>query len=297
MSLEYGKKSYAKWILAGEHTVLRGGPALVFPFKKYFIEFKYLASDNEFHLQLKSEDSPMEVLFWGIMEKALHLVNKKRNDLKGQLKINPQIPIGGGLGSSSALCVSLIEWFHYLGWVPKDQIFSASRELEHIIHGESSGVDIVGAMSETGQRFLKKGDYDSFPIHWQPNWYLSDCGQKGVTASCIQKVQTLLKKNPDIGAKIDKQMIKSVELAQKSLGLYDEEQGLDILTEAIDLASSCFKQWGLVHGSLKEHMHNLTRNGAISVKPTGSGEGGYVLSLWKRPAPPILKNQLGLIEV
>lgn len=295
--MDYTKKSYAKWILAGEHTVLRGGPALVFPFKKYFIQFSYLNTESELSIKLNSSQDAMEMFFWGIVEKALSMVNKKRSDLKGELTIDAQIPIGGGLGSSSALCVALMSWFEHLGWLDKKNIFSASKEIEHIIHGESSGVDIVGAMSEDGCLFYKSGEQKELKMGWQPNWYISDCGQKGATASCITKVKLLLEKTPEVGKKIDRLMISSVEMAVEGLALTDKEKGNELLAQSIDLASGAFSQWGLVHGSLKQHMHDLTKNGAMAVKPTGSGGGGYVLSLWTNPPSPIVCDGLGLIQL
>ncbi len=295
--MDYSKKSYAKWILAGEHTVLRGGPALVFPFKKYFIEFNYTNSSNELAITVNSSQDAMEMFFWGIVEKALHIVNKKRSDLTGELNINAQIPIGGGLGSSSALCVALMSWFEYLGWLDKSNIFAASREIEHIIHGESSGVDIVGAMSENGNLFYKTGEITPLQINWEPNWYISDCKQKGATASCITKVKSILEKTPDVGKKIDRMMTSSVDKAIEALALTDKVRGNELLTQSIDLASGAFTQWGLVHGSLKQHMLELTKNGAIAIKPTGSGGGGYVLSLWTNPPSPIICDGLGLIKL
>ncbi len=295
--MDYEKKSYAKWILAGEHSVLRGSPALVFPFKKYFIQFNYTKNSSELRIEVNSSQEAMELFFWGIVEKALHLVDKKRSDLTGCLKINSQIPIGGGLGSSSALCVALMSWFEHLGWLEENNIFSYSREIENIIHGESSGVDIVGAMSEKGHKFYKSGEMSELNISWQPNWYISDCGQKGATASCITKVKSILQKTPDIGEKIDRLMQSAVDLALESLSEKNKNLGINQLARAIDMASGAFSQWGLVHGSLKHHMHELTKNGAIAVKPTGSGGGGYVLSLWTNPPGPIICETLGLIQL
>jgi len=184
-----------------------------------------------------------------------------------------------------------------LGWLDEAEIFSASREIEHIIHGESSGVDIIGAMSEAGHLFFKSGDTKPIEINWQPNWYLSDCGQKGATASCITKVKNILEKTPDVGRKIDRTMNFSVQACLDALAMPNKEKGNELLTQAIDSASGAFTQWGLVHGSLKQHMLELTKNGALAIKPTGSGGGGYVLSLWTNPPSPIVCDGLGLIKL
>jgi mevalonate kinase len=66
-----------------------------------------------------------------------------------------------------------------------------------------------------------------------------------------------------------------------------------LLKQAIDEAHGCYKDWGLVNGSLKQHIAELQAHGAVAVKPTGSGgEGGHVLSLWDGPIPVELKDVL-----
>jgi mevalonate kinase len=44
-----------------------------------------------------------------------------------------------------------------------------------------------------------------------------------------------------------------------------------------------FSGWGLTTGVLGDHIQQLKDYGALAVKPTGSGDGGYVLSLWRQP--------------
>ena len=46
------------------------------------------------------------------------------------------------------------------------------------------------------------------------------------------------------------------------------------------MAKDCFEQWGLIDSSVQAEMDRLSAQGALAVKPTGSGGGGYLLSLW-----------------
>jgi mevalonate kinase len=41
----------------------------------------------------------------------------------------------------------------------------------------------------------------------------------------------------------------------------------------------------LIKGTLEQHIQTLVEKGAVAVKPTGAGSGGYVVSLWDRPPP------------
>jgi mevalonate kinase len=43
---------------------------------------------------------------------------------------------------------------------------------------------------------------------------------------------------------------------------------------------------------LEEHLGDLKRAGAVAVKPTGSGHGGYVLSLWRDEVPRLSRWEL-----
>ena len=64
-----------------------------------------------------------------------------------------------------------------------------------------------------------------------------------------------------------------------------KEEGLELLISAIEQAAHCFKEWNLITAQLQQHINQLQRIGALAAKPTGAGQGGYVLSLWQNPPP------------
>ncbi|MCC6137267.1 MAG: hypothetical protein IT287_01440 [Bdellovibrionaceae bacterium] len=78
-------------------------------------------------------------------------------------------------------------------------------------------------------------------------------------------------------------MALSVELAKKAL--LDPSKPIQDLQHAVLLARTCFERWGLINPEVQEHMNTLQRLGAIATKPTGSGDGGFVLSLWDKQPP------------
>jgi mevalonate kinase len=101
-------------------------------------------------------------------------------------------------------------------------------------------------------------------------------------------VKNLIAANPELGRQIDQDMAKSVQMAEKALS-QNEKEGFFQLQESIQLANSCFERWGLV---TKAHMDWLREQGAAAMKPTGSGDGGYVLSLWTKTPPVEALKQL-----
>jgi mevalonate kinase len=96
--------------------------------------------------------------------------------------------------------------------------------------------------------------------------------------------------NANEARNVDEAMQRAVDKAKASLELSCVNP-LESLRQAITESAACFKAWGLVSENLSQHMHLLLTQGALAVKPTGSGGGGYVVSLWDKP-PPIMPFEL-----
>lgn len=282
-----------KWILAGEHSVLRGCPALVFPLgsRSLTLQFTTAEKPEGLKLNLKGEHGgELELLVWGVIEKACELKKIHRNRLNGILELSSQIPVGAGLGASAALSVALTQWLQYLGYVQENEMYEFSRSLENLFHGESSGVDIAVALGGRPLKFTRDGIREPFMPQWKPKWYVSYSGKRGVTVECVNRVKNLIQNNPELGQKIDSDMKSAVMMAIEALQL-DAQKGLPLLEQAIELSYSCFERWGLIEGASLAHLAWLRDQGAIAVKPTGSGNGGYCLSLWnKEPSPEVLSR-------
>jgi mevalonate kinase len=194
--------------------------------------------------------------------------------------------MGAGMGFSGAFCVCLTKFFQWKGWIAEKEAFEFARQLENHFHGKSSGVDIAGSLYNTGMYYQMNGECRPVALHWRPHLYLSYSGHVSVTSKCIHLVNEVWERDKIFAQKIDEDMAKSVILAETSLSL-TEDDGLSLLNQAIMLADSCFERWGLINQDLESHTQQLTAAGALACKPTGAGDGGYVLSLWdKMPELP-----------
>lgn len=283
-------RTHGKWILAGEHSVIRGGEALVFPVQSRFLDFRFIEGP-EMKLNIRHENSDLELAFWGVFEKALQALNLNRSDVSGSIELESNIPVGAGMGASATLCVSLARWLSKLGHLAVEKQFDFARDLENLFHGKSSGVDVAVALSKSPLLFKAPSMIENFEPLWQPHFYLSYCGKRGVTSDCIKKVTSLIETDPTLGKEVDGQMQKSVEMAKEALMTKDH---LSLMKDAIDLANSCFEKWGLISHDLGKHISLLKSQGAIAAKPTGSGDGGFVLSLWQEP--PTSPKAIELIQ-
>lgn len=269
--------TYGKWILSGEHTVVRGGEALVFPLKGKVTRLTYTESEQNLTLTVaEGFGRELELLFWGVLEKALEWTGLEKP--RGEILLESTIPVGAGLGASAALCVAFTRWFKFLGADLKESEYEFARRLENLFHGESSGVDIAVVQSEEALVFSRNGLRQKIKPLWRPHLYLTFTGDRGVTRECVRQVQLLISKNESLGEKIDQQMKESVDLAYTSLCKKEDFQSLK---KSFDLASDCFSQWGLWTPRMRELESTLKKAGAVAVKPTGSGNGGFLLSLWQ----------------
>ena len=288
-----------KWILAGEHAVLRGSEALVFPLFSKYIKLNYFKNETELEILIEGQNKQeLELIIWSVLEKAFKLLNLKRTQMRGIVEIKSSITLGGGMGASATLCVAITEWLQYLGHIKIEDKFYFATDLENLFHGESSGVDVAVTLSKKPLVFTRYNGFSEFKAASLPCLYLSYSGERGVTKDCIEKVKNLFNTQPELAKKIDQQMGESVNLFKKLLlNVIPINDSLSEWTTSINKSNHCFEEWGLITDNVKRHQKILLESGALAVKLTGSGGGGYVLSLWKsKPASDLPFEMIACFE-
>ncbi len=318
-------KVCGKWILAGEYAVLKGHPALVFPLASRFMELDYENSETDTLVFSSGADFEEEIIlkendrgtafssqlerstefFEFVLDQALRNISKTRTDLKGAIKLNTHISFGVGMGASAVVCVLIGRLFHHLNWLTEENLFSFCHSLENSLHGQSSGVDIASVLMGKPVLFLiaKNSEKPIYPpavqpqiqvFHprWRPYIFLSRSGSGRATKINMEKMQRFWEKSTRKAERLNQRMNQAVLKAKEGLQTHGGQKGLTLLMESFALAEECFLQWDLVGEEMKKHIVFLKKAGALAAKPTGSGMGGCVLSLWSDYPPAVLSGRL-----
>src|SRR5690242_13423268 len=108
-----------KWVLAGEHSVLKGVSAVALRHLGFGLTLTYQSAlDADLSSSSKSSEGEAliveppntQTLILEILKSVGDTVSAGGKSFqlpKGKLKIESSIPVGAGLGSSAALCVAL----------------------------------------------------------------------------------------------------------------------------------------------------------------------------------------------
>jgi mevalonate kinase len=284
----------AKWVLAGEHSVMRGRSAITFPYLPFSMKLSYEDSSQPFQVNELKVDTDLTSL----MKRGFQFLNQSFGNLSGELSLESNIPIGAGLGSSAALCVAMSR---FVLWKCESIIpFSQSEwiklatHLEHVFHGKSSGMDVTAIIHSQGIEYNTTREPASIAIGGAsphgPKFTLNDTGKRGQTRDCIQIVKAWQENHPELISKVDDQMHEASLAARQALESYpaagaafskaSHAESDQKLALAMQQAQNCFETWGLVPADLMEQKRDLMKQGALAVKLTGAGLGGFWVALW-----------------
>ena len=277
-----------KWVLAGEHAVLRGATAIALPHPDAFLTLRFQAGGGEFTVSPGSAKAVLNDLLHSVRDKWENQ-DKSFPWPKGSLSLESSIPLGAGLGSSAALCVAVTRWLAPVLNLKENDFFEFARSLEHQFHGQSSGMDIAVALARQPIAYgVEKGAH-SLVLRKLPRFTFHDTGLRSRTSDSIMKVLEIKSKFPILSMEIDQKMGALTGKLLQGLQLYSDRQDKDGQERAVrdwiapnmNAAHSCFVDWGLVPSQITAQREELFEKGAVGVKLTGAGDGGFLVALWE----------------
>ncbi|CAM0150075.1 unnamed protein product [Urochloa decumbens] len=218
----------------------------------------------------------------------------------GKVVVTSDLPIGAGLGSSAAFCVSMsgalltaagtvgvgggsgVEEWELFGKDDLELVNQWAFQGEKIIHGKPSGID--NSVSTFGSMIkFKKGELTNLKSRNPVKMLITDTRVGRNTKALVAGVSERASRHPDAMASvfhavnsISEELSSIVELAaEDEIAITSKE---DKLAELMEMNQGLLQCMGVSHSSIETVLQTTLKYSLVS-KLTGAGGGGCVLTL------------------
>ncbi len=268
-----------KWVLAGEHTVLRGGSAIALPHPEFSLTLEFTPNDGSLTVE-PDLAAPVIHALLKVAQGWLSNHGTTPDIPRGRLRITSTIPFGAGLGSSAALSVAIARWVLAVHALGRSSERDLARTMEDFFHGKSSGMDV--AVVSLGEPILFSMVGGAIPLGNRrlPPFVFVDSGLRASTRECIAKVNAVREAHPERGEALDREMMHATEEILSGLHAPDASpEDIDRIARGMKRASEVFAAWDLVPEEVRILLERLEKEGMRSPRLTGAGGGGFIVGL------------------
>ena len=271
-----------KVILFGEHFVVYGVKAILCSIDKRVTvtaektnERKISINSKIGKLDLEPDKSIFEIN--SPLKPFYYLANKAiKNENSGiHIEIDSEIPLGAGLGSSSACCVAgAAAIFKLFGEISKEKILEYAIEAERTIFENTSGADCTVCTYGGIMEYDKNNGFKK--IEDEPNFQLviANSNIEHSTQSMVSNVKEFENKNKEKFSELSELESKLVEDILKLV----KENKIDEIGEKINQNQKYLETIGISNNELAK-MIKTGQESSFGAKITGSGGGGCIFAL------------------
>jgi len=255
-----------KVLLLGEHSVVYGHPALAASIPRYVtVE---LSPSVEPRLELPGGiQTPFPLL-----EAAVAIARDAGFPGMFRARVESEIPLGSGLGSSAALGVALARALK--PGCAAEEAAALAMHVERVLHGSPSGVD-PAACAREGVIFFTRGEPPRVdPVRGEAYLVIALSGIARGTHTTVLPLAERRKTDP----RVVPLLARLGELAREGKERF-ESGDLKRLGGCFDAAHAALRDLGVSCAELEETVEGLREAGALGAKLTGAGGGGAAIGL------------------
>ena len=278
----------AKVILAGEHAVVHGHPAIALPLSQ--LRAYVDARESAFRLWVSSSYAERAPFCWRKDESisadplmravALTARHFAAEALQGELVIRSDIPIAGGMGSGAAVSAALAKGVAALlgQELAKADLNSIVYEVEKLYHGTPSGIDNTVVVYERPIYYVKGQPIDFIEISCPLALVVGDTGVPSLTRAAVAAVRARLAREPRQTQQLFDRIGAIAEGAKAAIKAGDHGLLGMLMTQNHRLLQALDVSSALLDRLVETALHG----GAYGAKLSGGGRGGVMIAL----APP-----------
>ncbi len=271
-----------KVILFGEHFVVYGIKSILCSINKRVTvtaektnERKISINSGIGKLVLEPNESISEIN--SPLKPFYYLANKaiKDQNIGLKIQIESEIPLGAGLGSSSACCVAgAAAIFKLFGEISKEKILEIAIEAEKTIYQNTSGADCTVSTYGGLMEYDKNNGFRK--IEDEPNFQLviANSNIEHSTETMVSRVKEFENKNKE---KFHELSNLESNLVNDVLKLIKENK-IKGIGEKINQNQKFLEEIGISNEQL-ETMIKIGQKTSYGAKITGSGGGGCIFAL------------------
>lgn len=287
-----------KIILAGEHAVVYGRPAIAAPVWERLAQATITSGPvgagctitapdirRRFRLASAATNEPLAVV---TRLTLTHLQSAPNPDW--QIEVRSQLPIASGLGSGAALSTALVRAIYtHLGHAPAPAEVSALvYESERFYHGTPSGIDNTVIAYGMPVWFIKGQPPATFQAGQPLTLVIADSGVAAPTKETVGDVRQGWQREPARYERWFDEIGELVHATRQAL----ETGELPGLGQLFDRNQALLAQLGVSSPRLEQLLAAARMAGAYGAKLSGGGRGGNVIALIDPPQATAVTNAL-----
>ena len=280
-------KAPGKIILFGEHFVVHGNRAILGAIDKYATvtsektnteNILISSSLGQASIQKDQDVDKVEKKFRPFFYIAKQVITKNNFDKGISIKIESDIPIGAGLGSSSACCVataaSILNLFDKSD---EKEILELSIQAEKTIFANSSGADCTVSVHGGIIQYQKEEGFSKIDIENELNFLIIDSEQVHATDKVVEQVKKFKEENSNVFSELCSEEERLITKALDSM----KNNDLETIGKCMAQNQMYLEQIGVSNDTLLSITKEIEKI-TFGAKITGAGDGGCIIALTKK---------------
>ena len=273
-----------KIILFGDQFVVHGTKAILGAINKRVtiiseknetqnISIKSSLGENSIPISESLEN--VESMFKPFFFIAKKIINENNFSNGINIDIQSDIPIGAGLGSSSACCVAAAASISNLfSELEKNQILNVAIEAEKTIFPNTSGADCTVSVFGGIIGYQKDSGYKIIETDHEFDFIVINSKKPHSTSIVVDRVNKFKSSNEKIFRDLCEEETRLIEKVTDSLQTFD----LETIGKCMSQNQIFLEQLGVSNDQLLEII-KLIEKETFGAKITGAGDGGCIIAL------------------